>query len=199
MDLTFGGEMRPVLLAIAVVALVSSCANTKGENAPADLKPTAPDVFHDVTPIPENDSEGDSEIINPKPIDMTNRSICNGPTPEMTWLFSSAWSARQKLANGVELERRLSFSQSDVEVTVTARYKGKFEQIKVMSLINWNDTAVNLLSVDQDHAVLPLENEDFNLSFSVSPSALNYSFVGPCLQIELGNSEKLLFAPVEEE
>jgi hypothetical protein len=198
MDLVFGGEMRPVLLAIAATALMASCANNSGGGAPGtdpEQGPTAPDVFREITPPDQNEG---SDVIVKKPIDITNKAICQGPTPEMTWLFSSEWSMKHKLSNGVELERVMSFTQTDVEVTVKAKYKKQTQQIKVSSALSWNDTDFNLLSQDQDQAVMPLENEDFNLNFSLSPSTVKYSFVGPCLQIELDNSEKLTFVPVDE-
>ncbi len=187
--------MRPVLVAIAVVAaFMSSCAkggDGNGVTSAPELTPTAPDIFREIVPLP-NDPAGGS----PKSIDITDRSICNGPTPEMTWLFSSSWSSKHKLDNGVQLERIMTFSQTDVEVAVNAKYKGSFKQIKVVSDINWSETDFNFLSVDQDQVVMPLENEDYNLAFSISPSTVKYSFVGPCLQIEFSESEKLTFVPV---
>jgi hypothetical protein len=199
--------MRPILIAFAVFALLSSCAENKDgwtSTPAAEPSPQAPDVFKEITPAPPSESTEDGEgnpppeedTVPAKSVEITDLSVCQGPTPEMTWLFSSSWSSKHKLANGVVLERVMSFSQVDVEVVVKAKYKNKFQQIKVSSALNWNDTEFNLLSLDQDQAVLPLENENFNLSFGLSPSTVKYSFAGPCLQIDLGNSEKLTFVPV---
>lgn len=165
------------IIAFASFALIA-CSNGGGSSGQGGVSPSE-----------QNQTQS-------KPVDITDRLVCQGQTPNGMSLFSNDWTARHLVKNGVILDRTMHFSSSSVEVVIKATYENDSRQIRVRLGISTESGAFEVLNSGSDQTTLPTGDDSFKLSIELKPMKFSYSFIGPCLMINAG-SDTLVLTPKE--
>ncbi len=125
-------------------------------------------------------------------LDLTDRAECAGVTPPGLTLGSASWMLIQKAPNGIGYRRIYRFHPRSMEVIVTARSDAHMEHLRVRSRVRYQPGGIAIMSRAHRAKLIHSAQGPVPFEFSLMPTVATYSFVGSCLQLNLGGESMVL-------
>jgi hypothetical protein len=142
-----------------------------------------------------NDNDTNIEPLNNPPTiilapgltteEVTDKSMCSGPTPAGTTPYSNKWFTKTRVSNGYMMTLVYDLNQLNQEgavITLSAEKNGVFVSLFESTSLNERENkTLEFGFAKADSGTFKVEGEPFRFGFDLPANTAKYSFAGPCL------------------